>query len=132
MLRARFAALLSLIALLLAAVMQGRGYVRCAMDGSLHLVACCQVAPWLDGQAFDDPACCEQLTNPSLAPAGPRVSPLLDLAALPPALPLPGVRAPLPDRVVFPPPVAPPPPARAGPPPPPIARRLAALSRLLS
>lgn len=132
-LSARLSALLALVALLLAALLQGRPYVRCAMDGALHLVACCQVTAWQDGQAFDDPACCETLVHDAVAPSTPpeRLAPLALLALVPPA---PLVVPPAPLAWVAPPrpPRAEPPPSRAGPPPPPLAHRLARLSRLLS
>jgi hypothetical protein len=126
----RAGAWLALLTLLLAALMQGRSYVSCAMDGALHLVACCQVAPWQDGLAFDEPSCCEGHQNPTLAPALTRAPAPLDGAPPAVALPPPAPPAPpLPSQTCALAPDAAPPQAR-GPPAPPTAVRLARLSRL--
>jgi hypothetical protein len=131
-LRQRLFAFLGLLSLLCAVLLQGRPYIRCTLDGTLHFVACCQAARWDDGRAFDDASCCELIERADLAPAA-SPSPSLPL-------PLPDAAPPLPPvlpallALAAPPPAPLPgrPPARAGPSPPSTARRLARLARLLS
>jgi hypothetical protein len=128
----RLFALLGLLSLLCAVLLQGRPYIRCTLDGTLHFATCCQAAHWDDGRAFDDASCCEQIERADLAPAAP--------SSPSPPLPSPDAAPPLPPAfpallaLAAPPPAPLPerPPARAGPPPPPTARRLARLARLLS
>jgi hypothetical protein len=128
------ALLLTLLSLLCAGFLQGLPYVRCSLDGTLHFVACCQAAHWEDGQAFDEPSCCEHLERPDLAPATSSPAPVPRmplLAVVPPSWPAVVVRWRL-LRVAPPAPVAERPPVRAGPEPPSMGRRLARLSRLLT
>lgn len=130
---ARAVAFLGLLSILAVVVLRGQPYIYCTFDHLLHFTTCCQTAHWEDGQAFDEPVCCENQPRADLASAAIPTPLLLSfgVASLPPSFdPLPTfvllrwVAAPVAPHAIRPPARAPPPLSTA--------RRLARLSRLLT
>ncbi|MCC6648179.1 MAG: hypothetical protein IT374_21740 [Polyangiaceae bacterium] len=120
----RLCALVAALALVSSVALAKRGLVRCATDGSWHLVACCAELARDSDVTADEPTCCDHVAvdvadlaehaAPAIALPSPTVTTTLFAAARWGTLDdtLAGVRPP------------------SGPPPPRIADRLALLSTL--